>query len=141
MDGITFDHVGIAVESLEKALAFYQGVLGLKLEETEVVAGQGVKVAKLHTGKTTIELLEPLGPDSPVAKFIEKRGEGIHHICFEVPDALAVVAKGKEKGFDPVSEGLKPGASGRQVAFLNPKSTFKVMIELSQGPADAGKKK
>lgn len=133
MGGMTFDHVGIAVRSIERALALFEGVLGFRLEETETVEAQGVKVAKLNTGKTTIELIEPLTADSPVAKFIEKRGEGIHHICFSTDDAMSAARKAKEAGFEPLAGELKPGASGKQVIFLNPKTTFMTLIELSQG--------
>ncbi len=134
MGVMSFDHIGIAVESIEKALGLFEGVFGFRVEETETVEAQGVRVAKLHTGKTTVELIEPLNADSPVAKFIEKRGEGIHHICFSTDDAMAAVAVARKAGFEPLTEDLKPGASGKKVIFLNPKTTFKTLIELSQGP-------
>lgn len=132
------DHIGIAVRSIADALPFYRDGLKLPLLEEEVVEGQGVKVAKLDAGGTHVELIEPLNADSPVAKFLEKKGEGIHHICFDVPDAAKAAEEMKTLGFRPIGDAPRPGASGRMVIFMNPKDARGVLVELSApGPGPA----
>jgi len=126
------DHLGIAVESIEKALAFYQTALGLDLTHTEVVAEQGVKVAMLPVGESRIELLEPTGPDTHVGKFLAKRGGGIHHICLGVDDIEAVLNRLKAQGIPLIDDKPRVGAEGCLVAFVHPKGTGGVLIELSQ---------
>jgi methylmalonyl-CoA/ethylmalonyl-CoA epimerase len=126
------DHIGIAVKSLEDALKFYEGALGLKAVGTEVVAEQKVKVAFLPTGDSEIELLEATAEDSPVAKFIEKNGEGIQHIAYRVDDIEAAIAEMKEKGVRMIDEKPRYGAGGAKIAFCHPKSTGGVLIELCQ---------
>src|SRR5205085_3337855 len=106
----TLDHIGIAVRSLEAAKIYEE--LGMKIEHVETVETQGVKTAFLSAGDSNIELLEPTGPDSPVAKFIEKRGEGIHHICFRVDNIDAHLQKLKDKGYRLINESAVPGAHG-----------------------------
>ncbi len=126
------DHVGIAVKNLDEALKFYENVLGLKSAGTEVVEEQKVKVAFLPTGDSEVELLEATSEDSPVAKFIEKNGEGIQHIAYRVDDVEAAIAKMKELGMRMIDEKPRYGAGGAKIAFCHPKSTGGVLVELCQ---------
>jgi len=126
------DHLGIAVESIEQALAFYSTALGLELTHTEVVAEQGVKVAMLPVGESRLELLEPTGSDTPVGKFLAKRGGGIHHICLGVDDLEAVLSRLKAQGIPLIDDKPRVGAEGCLVAFVHPKGTGGVLVELSQ---------
>jgi len=130
--GKRLDHVAIAVENLEEALKFYRDGLGLTFLETEVVEEQGVRVAKLSTGNTHIELLEPLSPDTPVGKFIAKNGPGLHHICLGVENIVDNLALLKEQKTKLINEEPKIGAGGAQIAFVHPKATGGVLLELSQ---------
>jgi methylmalonyl-CoA epimerase len=132
MDGAMMkkiDHIAIAVHSIEEALQAYEGALGLELADVGEVPEQGVRVAFLPTGESELELVEPLTSESGVAKFLEKRGEGIHHICFEVDDIEAALQDLADKGVRLIDEQPRQGAHGR-VAFLHPKSTHGVLIEL-----------
>lgn len=131
MDARRVDHIGIAVANLETALSFWRDKLGLALEGIEDVPDMKVRVAKLRIGETRIELLSPLPGEEAVAKFLEKRGEGIHHICLAVPDAAAATAEMRGKGLSPVYASPKAGAGGHQVNFLPPKETGGVLIEVS----------
>jgi methylmalonyl-CoA/ethylmalonyl-CoA epimerase len=124
------DHIGIAVKSIEAA-AIYQA-MGLEIEHVEVVETQGVKTAFLSVGDSNLELLEPTGPHSSVAKFIEKRGEGIHHLCFRVDDIEAHLERLKAAGYRLINEHPVPGAHGCRVAFLHPSAGNGVLIELSE---------
>jgi len=126
------DHIGIAVKDLEAALKLYEEVLGLKSVGTEVVEEQKVKVAFLPTGDSEVELLESTSPDGPIAKFIAKNGEGIQHIAFRVDNLEQKLAELKEKGIRLIDEKPRYGAGGAKIAFLHPKSTFGVLIELSE---------
>lgn len=126
------DHIAIAVKNLDEALHFYKTALGLPEIAIEVVAEQGVKVAKLDIGNTHIELLEPLGPDTPVGKFIAARGPGLHHICVKVDDINSELANLKSQGIKLIDETPKIGAGGAQIAFVHPKSTGGVLLEISQ---------
>ncbi|HUE83575.1 MAG TPA: methylmalonyl-CoA epimerase [Pyrinomonadaceae bacterium] len=126
------DHIGIATRELESALAIWAGTLGLALAATEEVPDQGVRVAMLPIGETRIELLEPIGEDSPVGKFIEKRGPGIHHIAIKVDDILAVLEQLKEKGTRLIDNTPRVGADGCLVAFIHPAATNGVLLELVQ---------
>lgn len=126
------DHIGIAVSNLEEALKLYTDVLGLNLADTEIVEEQKVKVAFLPIGDTEIELLEPTDPDSPIAKFIEKRGQGIQHIAFRVDDIEKAIKEMKDKGMRMIDEKPRYGAGGANIAFIHPKSTQGVLIELSE---------
>ena len=129
------DHVGIAVASIEESLGIYRA-LGLAESGRERVEGQGVVTAFLPLGETRLELLEPTDADSPVAKFLAKRGPGVHHLCFAVPDLERALADLKGRGFRLVNESPVPGAGGRRVAFLHPSAGHGVLIELSEaGPA------
>ncbi len=123
-------HIGIAVESIEKALGFWRDGLGLELVGSEEVTTQKVRVAFLPLGETCLELLEGTSEDSPIAKFVEKRGEGINHVCFEVDDIEAALTALKEKGFRLINETPVPGAHDTRVAFLHPKSASGVLLEL-----------
>lgn len=126
----TLDHIGIAVRSLD-ATKIYED-LGLTVDHVETVATQGVRTAFLPAGDARLELLEPTGPESPVAKYIEKRGEGIHHLCFRVENIEAELEKLRKKGYRLVNEAPVPGAHGCRVAFLHPSAGNGVLIELSQ---------
>lgn len=126
------DHIGIAVKSIDEALKFYEDVLGIKCVSQEVVKEQKVKVAFLPVGDTEVELLESTDEDGPVAKFIEKKGEGIQHIAYKVDDIEKSIEELKAKGIRMIDEKPRYGAGGAKIAFLHPKSTFGVLIELCQ---------
>ncbi len=126
------DHIGIAVKSIEAAKIYE--ALGLAIDHVETVASQGVKTAFLSVGDATLELLEPLSAESTVARFIEKRGEGIHHICFRVDNLDEHLARLKANGFRLINEVPVPGAHGCRVAFLHPAAGNGVLIELSEKP-------
>ena len=123
------DHLGIAVRSIEETLKFYEGALGLKCEKIEVVPSQKVRTAFLALGEVHIELLEPTAPDSTIAKFIEDRGEGIHHVAFLTDAIDAQLAQAKEAGVRLIHEVPFEGAANKLVAFLHPKSTHGVLTE------------
>ena len=124
------DHIGIAVKSLD-ATKIYED-LGLKIDHVEDVKTQGVRTAFIRVGDSNLELLEPLSPDSPVAKFIEKRGEGIHHICFRVTDIESHLERLQQQGYRLINDAPVPGAHGCRVAFLHPAAGNGVLIELSE---------
>ena len=130
MDKPQLDHIGIAVRSLDATKIY--AALGLTIDHVEDVPTQGVKTAFLSVGDANIELLQPLSADSTVAKFIEKRGEGIHHICFRVTNLEEHLARLKEQGFRLINEAPVPGAHGCRVAFLHPAAGNGVLIELSE---------
>ncbi len=123
------DHLGIAVRSIEETLKFYEGALGLKCEKIEEVPSQKVRTAFLALGEVHIELLEPTAPDSTIAKFIEDRGEGIHHVAFLTDAIDAQLAQAKEAGVRLIHEVPFEGAANKLVAFLHPKSTHGVLTE------------
>jgi methylmalonyl-CoA/ethylmalonyl-CoA epimerase len=126
------DHLGIAVESLDTALKFYRDALQLPCEGVETVEEQKVRVALLPVGQSRLELLEATAPDSPIAKFLAKRGPGIHHICIAVADISATLTALKSQGIRLIDEQPKRGAGGHLVAFIHPSSTHGVLIELTQ---------
>jgi methylmalonyl-CoA/ethylmalonyl-CoA epimerase len=126
------DHVGIAVRSLAAALPGFEAALGVRASDEEVVADQKVRVVFLKTGEAGVELLEPTAPDGPIGKFLEKRGEGIHHLSFEVDDLEAALARCRAAGLTLIDETPRAGAAGKRIAFLHPKSTNGVLIELSE---------
>lgn len=126
------DHIGIAVKSLDEAVEFYEKTLGLKCEGREEVADQKVKTAFFHVGEVHIELLEATAPDSPVAKFIEKKGEGIHHIAYGTDDLSAQLEDLKSKECRLIDEKPRDGAGGKEIAFLHPKATYGVLTEMCQ---------
>lgn len=129
---VQVDHIGIAVASLDESLKFYTDMLGMKLHGTETVEEQKVRTAFLPLGSTEIELLESTAPDGPIAKFIEIKGQGIQHIAFRVDDIDAALAELKEKGVRLIDEKPRYGAGGARIAFLHPKATNGVLIELCQ---------
>lgn len=124
------DHIGIAVKDLNHALPYYIDMLGLTLLGVEDVENQKVKVAFIDAGNVKLELLEPIGGEGAIAKFIEKRGEGIHHIAFGVTDIRARMDELKEKGVQLLQDEPNKGAGGAEVAFMHPKSSFGVLYEL-----------
>jgi methylmalonyl-CoA epimerase len=126
------DHVGVAVRSLAEALRPYTEGLGLVIGGTEEVPAQKVRVAFLPIGETRIELLEPTAADSPIARFLERRGEGIHHLCLEVDDLEAALARLKAAGVPLVDDAPRPGAEGCRVAFVHPKGLAGVLLELTE---------
>ena len=128
------DHVAIAVKDLEQAVALYRDALGLELAEIEEVPEQQVRTAIFGHGMGRVELICPTVPDSGVARFLQKRGEGLHHICIEVEDIDAAIASMKARGAPMIDESPKPGAGGAKVAFIHPKGSHGVLIELRQGP-------
>ena len=132
MKALKVDHIGIAVNNLEESLKFYTEVLGLTALGTEVVEEQKVKVAFIPCGDSELELLESTSPDGPIAKFIEKNGEGIQHIAIKVDDIDATLAELKEKGVRLIDEKPRYGAGGARIAFLHPKATKGVLLEISE---------
>jgi methylmalonyl-CoA/ethylmalonyl-CoA epimerase len=128
------DHVAIAVKDLDAAVALYRDGLGLTLTHTEVVETEGVRVAIFGEGAGRIELMEPTRPDSAVARFLEKKGEGLHHICVEVEDIEAAMGALKERGAPLLDEKPRPGSGGARVCFVHPRGTRGVLVELRQGP-------
>ena len=128
------EHLGIAVKSIEEALPYYEEVLGLKCYSVEEVADQKVKTAFFKVGQTKIELLEPTSEDSTIAKFIEKRGVGIHHIAFAVDGVADALAEVESKGVRLIDKAPRKGAEGLNIAFLHPKSTCSVLTELCEDP-------
>jgi methylmalonyl-CoA/ethylmalonyl-CoA epimerase len=132
MNGL--DHVAILVADLDAAVRLYRDVYGLELAEIEEVPTDKVRVAIFGHGAGRIELVSPAGPDSPMAKTIEKRGEGLHHICLEVPDIEKAMAALRAQGAPLLDEKPRPGAGGARVAFVHPKGSRGVLVELRQGP-------
>lgn len=129
------EHIGIAVKNLEEQIKYYEEVLGLKCYNVEEVADQKVKTAFFMVGQTKIELLESTDPEGPIGKFVEKKGEGVHHIAYAtdgVADALAHVA---DKGVTLIDKQPRKGAEGLNIAFLHPKSTYGVLTELCEDPS------
>ncbi len=132
MNIMKLDHIGIAVKNLDETLKFYTEVLGLELHGTEVVEEQKVKVAFLPVGDTEVELLESTSEDGPIAKFIEKNGEGIQHMAFKVDNIEEAIEELKAKGMMMIDEKPRYGAGGARIAFMHPKSTYRVLVELSE---------
>jgi methylmalonyl-CoA epimerase len=124
------DHIGVAVNALETSLRFWADALGLEAEGIETVDSEKVKVAFLPVGESRIELLEPTDESSPVGKQLRKRGEGVHHVTLEVQDLPAALERLRERGVEPIGEAPRPGAGGRQVAFLHPRDGSGVLVEL-----------
>jgi methylmalonyl-CoA/ethylmalonyl-CoA epimerase len=132
MSRLRLDHIAVAVQNLDEALVFYKEKFGLECLEIEVVQEQGVRVAKLDLGNTHLELLEPLSADTPVGKFLSQKGGGLHHICLGVPDIEAELKNLKSHGARLIDETPRLGASGASIAFVHPKTTGGVLLELSQ---------
>ena len=123
-------HVGIAVKRIDELLPFYRDVLGL--QDSPLDDSDGARIAGLAAGDSLVELLEPRDPGSPIAKFLDKRGPGIHHICFTVDDLDATLARCRSAGITLIDETPRVGAEGKRIAFLHPKSTGGILIELSE---------
>ena len=129
---LKIDHLGIAVKSIDSGRNFWTDVLGLEFEGTETVEAQKVKTAFFPVGESEVELLESTAPDGPVAKYIEKRGEGIQHVAFRVENLEDALAELKEKGIRLIDEKPRTGAGGAKIAFLHPKATAGVLVELCE---------
>jgi methylmalonyl-CoA/ethylmalonyl-CoA epimerase len=127
------DHLGLACRSAEAAEKFYAGALGLPVVHRETLEAMKLKVVKIRSGESVLELLEPLPGEDVVSKFLAGRGEGIHHICFAVEDVAAATAELRAKGYTPVWPEPRRGSEGKLVNFLRPKETFGTLIELAQG--------
>ena len=123
------EHIGIAVSNLEEAIRYYEGVMGLECYAIEEVPDQKVRTAFFRVGETKIELLESTDPEGPVGKFIEKRGQGIHHIAFAMEDASKALEEAEEKGVQLIDKVSRKGAEGLDIGFLHPKSTYGVLME------------
>ncbi len=126
------EHIGIAVKNLEESIKFYEDVLGLKCYSIEEVADQKVKTAFFMVGQTKVELLESTAPEGPIGKFIEKKGEGVHHMAFAVKGIEDALAKMDKKGVRLIDKAPRKGAEGLDIAFLHPKSTHGVLMELCE---------
>jgi methylmalonyl-CoA/ethylmalonyl-CoA epimerase len=126
------DHIGVAISDLGESLKFFQDALGLELEPPEDVPSQRVRAHFLQAGEATVELVEPTSDESPIAKFITKRGPGLHHLCLRVDDIVAALAELKAKGVRLIDETPRPGAHHSLVAFIHPSSTHGVLVELKQ---------
>jgi methylmalonyl-CoA/ethylmalonyl-CoA epimerase len=131
------EHIGIATHSIDESLRFWRDALGLEVKHTETVEEQGVRVAMLPVGEPRVELLEPTGPTSPVAKFLEKRGPGIHHLAVRVADIRATLARLKAEGARLIDEEPRTGAGGCLVAFVHPSSSGGVLLELVEHTTEA----
>lgn len=126
------EHLGIAVKSIDETLATFEALLGTTCYKVEEVASEGVKTAFLQIGESKMELLEATNPESPIAKYLEKRGQGIHHIAFDVADIYAEIDRLKAAGFQLIQSTPKDGADNKLIAFLHPKSTEGMLVELCQ---------
>lgn len=131
LQGFHLDHIGVAVQSLEAALPFYQ-LLGLSVLKRETVPSEKVNVAFLNTGECHLELLEPTSPESPIAKALDKRGPGIHHLCLKVQNLPELLQKLDAAGVQLIDKVPKPGANNKRVAFVHPKATGGILLELSE---------
>ena len=129
----TLDHIGIAVANLEEALRFYRDALGLEIDAPEEVPSQHVKAHFIPTGECALELLEATDAESPIAKYVSRRGPGLHHITLRVDDIVAALARLKSRGVRLIDETPRPGAHGSLVAFIHPSSAHGVLVELKQG--------
>lgn len=130
------EHIGIAVKDLKTAIPYYESILGLKCYNVEEVIDQKVRTAFFMVGQTKIELLEPMNEESTIAKFIENKGEGVHHLAFCVDDVAASLEEAESKGVRLIDKAPRQGAEGLQIAFLHPKSTQGVLTELCEKPAE-----
>jgi methylmalonyl-CoA/ethylmalonyl-CoA epimerase len=129
---LKIDHIGIAVNSIDESKNFWTDILGLSLEGTETVEEQKVTTAFLPVGESEVELLESTAPDGPIARHLEKKGEGIQHVAFRVQNIEAALAELKEKGVRLIDETPRKGAGGAKIAFLHPKATNGILVELSE---------
>ena len=132
------DHIGVAVEQLEQTLELYRERLGLRVAHREVVAAQGVEAVLLDVGENHVELLAPLGPDTPVGKFLAKKGPGLHHVAYQVGDIDATLAALKQAGLELIDEQPRAGIRGSRVAFMSPRATVGVLTEIVEPAATHG---
>lgn len=132
MNELPLDHVGIAVASLDEALPLWESLIGAPGSGREIVESQGVEVVFVGAGAGRVELLAPTRPESPVARFLERRGPGTHHLCYRVPDIRAALAAARQAGLTLIDAEPRSGAHGHQVAFLHPRSTGGVLVEYVQ---------
>jgi methylmalonyl-CoA/ethylmalonyl-CoA epimerase len=130
---LKIDHIGVAVQNLDERKKLFGEIIGLQYKGEETIEDQGVRVAFFRIGETNIELLEPLGEDTPVGKFLQKRGEGIHHIALAVKGIEDTIASLKSAGIKMIDEKPRIGAHGKKIAFLHPASTGGVLLELCEG--------
>lgn len=130
VSGVRIAHVGVAVESLGALLPLYRDVLGMP--EVPLADSGGARIAAVASGDALIELLEPVAPETPIGRFLARRGPGIHHICFAVPDLAAALARCRAAGIRLIDEAPRPGAEGKPIAFLHPASTGGALIELTE---------
>lgn len=130
------DHIGIAVHSLQEVKSVFQSVFSLEPDYQEEVEDQGVKVAGFQIGETHLEFLEPTRADSPVAKYLEKRGQGIHHIAINVDNIHRTMEQIEQQGLKLIDRQPRTGAGGKQIAFAHPKSLFGILLELTQAPSE-----
>jgi len=129
---VLLDHVGVVVRDLDSAVRFFTEVVGLRFEGYEVVEEQGVKIAFLSAGNVEVELIAPLSSASPVAKFLEKRGEGFHHLAFRVKDLSDTLKRLKAEGLRLIDDKPRKGARGRKIVFVHPKSVYGILLELCE---------
>jgi methylmalonyl-CoA/ethylmalonyl-CoA epimerase len=129
--GAVIAHIGIAVRGLDAGVSFYRDVLGLS--EVPLANSDGARIAGFAAGDALVELLEPVADDSPIGRFVAKRGGGLHHVCFAVPDLDAALARCREFGIRLIDETPRAGAEGKRIAFLHPSSTSGVLVELTEG--------
>jgi len=129
---LKIDHIGVAVKSIDEAAKFWEGALGLKIVSRETVESQKVTTAFIPTGESEVELLESTAPDGPIAKFIESKGEGIQHVAFRVDNIEQALADLKEQGVRLIDQAPRMGAGGAKIAFLHPKATLGVLLELCE---------
>ena len=129
---LSIEHIGIAVEDIENRSPFWEHILGIKHSSTEIVEHEGVKTDIYDTGMGKVELLKSISDDSTIEKFLNKKGEGIHHVCFQVDDIEQVISELKEKNISIVSEKPSIGAEGYKIVFIHPKSTGGVLVELAE---------
>ncbi len=134
MNATHIEHIGIAVKDLEASIRYYEDILGMTCYAIEEVKEQKVKTAFFQVGQTKIELLESTDPDGPIGKFIEKRGEGLHHMALAVEGIQSALDEVKQKGIRLIDEGPRAGAEGLNIAFLHPKSTFGTLTEFCEKP-------
>ncbi|MGI8512351.1 MAG: methylmalonyl-CoA epimerase [Solirubrobacteraceae bacterium] len=130
------DHVGVAVSDLEAALALYEGALGMPVAHREVVSEQGVEAVLLDVGENHVELLAPLGPETPVGRYLERHGPGIHHVAYQVPDIEAALAQARDAGLRLIDETPRTGIRDSRVAFVHPAALGGVLTELVEPAAD-----
>jgi methylmalonyl-CoA/ethylmalonyl-CoA epimerase len=129
---LKIEHLGLACRSAEAAAKFYSEVLGLPVVSRETIEDMKLKVVKVQTGESVLELLEPMAGETVMTKFLDGRGEGIHHVCLEVEDIREAIKELKAKGFNPLWDEPRVGAGGKWVTFLRPKEAFGVLLELNQ---------